>query len=114
MYALVEIKGKQYRVSPGTEIVVDRLPAQTESFDPGSLDPDSFELDSVLLLSDGQDVRVGDPYVAEARVRARVAGQERGRKIRVSTYRRRKRTQRTRGHRQRYTRLMIEDVIAGP
>ena len=104
VYALVEIKGKQYRVSPGTEIVVDRLSAaQAESFD----------LDSVLLLSDGRDVRVGNPYVADARVRARVAGEERGRKIRVSTYRRRKRTQRTRGHRQRYTRLVIEDVVAG-
>jgi len=124
VYALVEIKGKQYRVSPGTEIVVDRLPAQADSVGRDSLGRDSvgrdsaergsFELDSVLLLSDGQDVRVGDPYVAEARVRARVTGQERGRKIRVSTYRRRKRTQRTRGHRQRYTRLMIEDVVAGP
>ncbi len=103
MYALVEIKGKQYRVSPGTEIVVDRLSAAQESFD----------LDSVLLLSDGHDVLVGNPYVADARVRARVAGEERGRKIRVSTYRRRKRTQRTRGHRQRYTRLLIEDVVAG-
>ena len=104
MYALVEIKGKQYRVSPGAEIVVDRLStAQAESID----------LDSVLLLSDGQDVLVGDPYVADARVRARVAGHERGKKIRVSTYRRRKRTQRTRGHRQHYTRLMIEDVAAG-
>ena len=104
MYALVEIKGKQYRVSPGTEIVVDRL-SEPEA--------ESLELDSVLLLSDGTDVVVGDPYVADARVRARVAGEERGKKIRVATYRRRKRTQRTQGHRQRYTRLMIEDVVAG-
>ena len=102
VYALVEIKGKQYRVRPGTEIVVDRLSEpETESLD----------LESVLLLSDGTDIRVGDPYVAHARVRARVAGEERGKKLRVVTYRRRKRTQRTQGHRQRYTRLVIEDVV---
>ena len=99
MYALVEIKGKQYRVRPGIEIVVDRLSEpETESLD----------LESVLLLSDGTDIRIGDPYVAHARVRARVAGEERGKKLRVVTYRRRKRTQRTQGHRQRYTRLVIE------
>lgn len=91
-------------MSPGTEIVVDRLAAPPA---------ESLDLDSVLLVSDGKDVLVGDPYVADARVRARVAGEERGKKIRVSTYRRRKRTQRTQGHRQRYTRLMIEDVVAG-
>lgn len=104
MYALVEIKGKQYRVHPGAEIVVDRL-SEPES--------ESLDLDSVLLLSDGNDVVVGDPYVADAKVRARVIGEERGKKIKVSTYRRRKRTQRTQGHRQRYTRLAIEDVITG-
>lgn len=104
MYALVEIKGKQYRVSPGTELVVDRLAEPEE---------ESLDLDSVLLLSDGDRILVGDPYVADARVRARVAGEERGTKLRVATYRRRKRTRRTRGHRQRYTRLVIEDVSVG-
>ncbi|CAI8040375.1 50S ribosomal protein L21 [Geodia barretti] len=85
---MVEIKGKQYRVRPGTEIVVDRLSEpETESLD----------LESVLLLADGTDIRVGDPYVAHARVRARVAGEERGKKLRVVTYRRRKRTQRDSG-----------------
>ncbi len=101
MYALVEIKGKQYRVRPGTEVVVDRLAAPPA---------ESLDLDSVLLLSDGARVLIGDPYVAGARVRARVAGEERGRKLRVATYRRRKRTQRTIGHRQRFTRLVIETV----
>lgn len=72
---------------------------------------ESLYLDSVLLLSDGDRILVGDPYVADARVRARVAGEERGKKIRVTTYRRRKRTQRTQGHRQRFTRLVIEDVL---
>lgn len=80
---------------------MDRLAAQAA---------ESLDLDSVLLLSDGAQVLIGDPYVAGARVRARVAGEERGRKIRVATYRRRKRTQRTLGHRQRFTRLVIEAV----
>lgn len=101
VYALVEIKGKQYRVRPGAEVVVDRLAAPPA---------ESLDLDSVLLLSDGARVLIGDPYVAGARVRARVAGEERGRKLRVATYRRRKRTQRTIGHRQRFTRLVIETV----
>ena len=102
VYALVEIKGKQYRVRPGAEIVVDRMAAPAE---------ETLDFDSVLLLSDGDRVRVGDPYVADVRVRARVSGQERGKKLRVATYRRRKRTQRTIGHRQRFTRLVIEDVV---
>ena len=102
VYALVEIKGKQYRVSPGMEIVVDRLSEPED---------ESLDLDSVLLLSDGDRILIGDPYVADARVRARVAGEERGKKLRVTTYRRRKRTQRTQGHRQRFTRLVIEDVL---
>lgn len=104
VYALVEIKGKQYRVSPGAELLVDRLEQPEEA---------SVELDSVLVLSDGDRILVGDPYVADARVRARVVGEERGVKIRVATYRRRKRTHRTQGHRQRFTRLMIEDVVTG-
>ena len=102
MYALVEIKGKQYRVRPGAEIVVDRLA------EPAA---EPLDLDSVLLLSDGGRVLIGEPYVADARVRARVVGEERGMKLRVATYRRRKRTQRTIGHRQRFTRLVIEDVV---
>ena len=93
VYALVEIKGKQYRVSPGAELLVDRLEEPEEA---------SVELDSVLLLSDGDRILVGDPYVADARVRVRVAGEERGAKLRVATYRRRKRTHRTQGHRQRF------------
>ena len=104
VYALVEIKGKQYRVSPGTELMVDRLSESEEA---------SVELNSVLLFSDGDKILVGTPYVAGVSVRARVAGEERGAKIRVATYRRRKRTQRTYGHRQRFTRLVIEDVAVG-
>jgi len=108
MYALVEIQGKQYRVEPGVTITVDRLYAPEESAEAVTV-----EFDSLLLVSDDAGIRLGAPYVTGGKVRARIADQFRGRKILVYKYKKRKNYRRRRGHRQQYTRLVIEEIIAG-
>ena len=104
IYAIVETGGKQYRVSPGQVVDVDRL-----DMDAGA----AVELDRVLLLAEGDDVTVGTPTVAGARVMATVQEEGRGRKIIVFRYKPKVRYRRKTGHRQAYTRLSIDSIV-GP
>jgi len=97
MYAVVEVSGRQYRVSPGDEIYVEKLDAA-----PGG----QIKL-PVLLVSDDEGVAVGKPYVAGREIAAEVVGNEKGDKLIVFKYKPKKRYRKKAGHRQTYTKLKI-------
>ncbi len=101
MYALVEIKGKQYKAEKGSLLQVDKM---------DSVEGDIVEFDSVMLLG-GEQVKIGTPYVKGAKVRTKVERHARGRKVVVLKYRRRKGYRKTRGHRQEYTFIRVEEII---
>ena len=103
MFAVVETGGKQYKVSPGQTVEVEKLPA-----DPG----DTVELGRVLLISTDDQTVVGAPLVDDAKVVARVAPVRRGPKIIVFRYTSKARYRRKTGHRQDYSVLTIEDIWA--
>jgi large subunit ribosomal protein L21 len=103
MYAVVRTGGKQYRVSPGDSIEVEKLP-----FEVG----EQIELDQVLLVANGSGTKIGRPVVDGARIKATVTRQAKGRKVIVFKYRSSKRYRRKRGHRQLLTRLRIDEIVA--
>lgn len=102
MYAVVETGGKQYKVTAGETIEVEKLPLKVGQ---------KVELDKVLLVGDGNTVRVGNPTVEGAKVMATVAGQGKGRKVIVFKYKPKNRYRRKSGHRQAYTRLRIDKIV---
>ena len=101
MYALVEIKGKQYKAEKGSLLKVDRF--ETEA-------GEQVEFDSVLLVSDDKKVQVGQPYVKGVKVKAVVEEHGKDKKIVVFKYKRRKNYRRTRGHRQQFSLLRIKEI----
>lgn len=103
MYAVIKTGGKQYRVSPGDSIEVERLP-----HDVGA----QIDLDQVLLVVNGSGAKVGQPLVEGARVKATVTRQTKGPKVIIFKYRSSSRYRRKRGHRQQYTRLRIDEIVA--
>jgi len=103
MYAVIRTGGKQYRVEPGATIRVEKLPG-----DQGA----AVEIDDVLLVADGEDVKVGAPTVAGAKVTAEIVAQGRAEKLLVFKFRRRKAYRRKNGHRQPYTALKITEISA--
>ena len=102
MYAVVKTGGKQYRGSPGDSIEVEKLPYEVGA---------QIELDQVLLVTNGDGAKIGQPLVEGAKVKATVTRQARGRKVIVFKYRPSKRYRRKKGHRQHYTRLRIDDIV---
>src|SRR5690625_5991563 len=96
MYAVIKTGGKQYRVSPGQKLKVEQIPADIGQ---------EITLDQVLSVGQGGDIKVGNPLVSGAVVKATVLAQSRHKKIKVFKMRRRKGYRRTRGHRQDYTEL---------
>ena len=103
MYAVIRTGGKQYRVAQGDTVRVERLDAA---------EGDKVTLDDVLLVADGEDVKVGSPRVEGGRVEATVRAHGRRRKIEVVKFRRRKHHQKRIGHRQGYTELEITGISA--
>jgi large subunit ribosomal protein L21 len=101
MYALVEIKGKQYRAEKGSLLKVDRFDSEAGK---------ELEFESVLLVSDDKKTRVGQPFVKGAKVKAVVEEHGRDKKILVFKYKKRKNYRRTRGHRQHFTMLRVQDI----
>jgi large subunit ribosomal protein L21 len=101
MYAVIESGGKQYRVTPGDVIQVEKLDAP---------EGQTVDLNQVLMVSDEQGVRVGSPVLSGTTVTAKVKGHGRGDKIRVFKMRRRKHYRKTQGHRQYYTELEITGI----
>ena len=102
-YAIVEHGGKQYRVQPGDELLVERTEADLKA-------GDNLLFERVMLVSQGDDVRVGQPVVEGALVMSQVVAPERGEKVIVFKKKRRKGYRRTQGHRQDYYRVRVESI----
>ena len=101
MYAVVKTGGKQYKVAPGEKLKVEQIPADVGA---------QVTLDQVLMVGEGESVRVGTPTVAGVSVRATVVAHGRGDKVKIFKMRRRKHYQKHQGHRQGYTELKIESI----
>lgn len=104
MYAIINDSGKQYRVEKGMELDVD-----VKNLDSG----DTIEFSDVLLLGGDGGTQVGTPTVPQAKVIAEVKGEVKGKKVEIMHWRRRKNSRTHKGHRQRYTRISIKDIIPG-
>jgi large subunit ribosomal protein L21 len=104
MYAVIKSGGKQYRVESGAKLRVERLAGDVGA---------AVSFEEVLLVGDGEGIKVGAPLVSGARVKATVLAQGRGDKVRIFKLRRRKHYQKTQGHRQSYTEVRIDDIIQG-
>lgn len=101
MYAVIETGGRQFRVRKGDCIVVDKMNEEVGK---------EHTIESVLALGEGSEIKIGQPYVDSAKVKAEVIAQERGEKIIVFHKKRRQQYQKKQGHRQPYTRLLITEV----
>ncbi len=101
MYAIVKTGGKQYQVSSGDQLRVEKLEGQVG---------DTIELNDVLLVADGEEVMVGTPVIEKAKVVATIAEQGKDKKIKVFKRKRRKGYRLMRGHRQPYTALKISEI----
>jgi large subunit ribosomal protein L21 len=102
MYAVIQTGGKQYRVKSGEQVKIEALPAEVGA---------AVSFDRVLMLGEGEGVRIGAPFVAGAAVKATVVSQGRGEKIRIFKLRRRKHFAKTQGHRQSYTEVRIDEIV---
>ncbi len=103
MYAVIKTGGKQYKVTVGEKLKVEQIPAELDS---------QIVLEEVLMVADGDNVQIGAPLVAGAKVTATVVSHGRHDKVRIFKMRRRKHYQKRQGHRQNYTELLIETVNA--
>lgn len=103
MYAIVRTGGKQYQVACGDQLRVEKLEGNVG---------DTIDLSDVLLIADGDDVKVGRPVLEGAKVVAKIAEQGRAKKVIVFKKKRRKGYQLKRGHRQSFTALKIEAITA--
>ena len=103
MYAIIRTGGKQYQVAEGDRLRVEKLSGEVG---------DTVELDDVLMVADGEAVKIGQPVVEGAKVSARIVEQGKGKKIIVFKKKRRKGYTLKQGHRQLYTALEIQSVSA--
>ena len=103
MYAVVSSGGKQYRVQQGETLKVEKITGEVGS-------PVSFN--RVLMYSDGENVKVGQPVLEEATVTGHIVEQGKAKKILVFKYKRRKRYRRKQGHRQQFTAVKIDSIEA--
>lgn len=101
MHAVVETGGKQYRVTEGDTIYVEKLDHEVG---------DQVTLDRVLLVNDNGSITVGNPLIANARVIAKVDNQVKAKKVIVFKYKPKKNYRKKTGHRQPYTKLLIEKI----
>jgi large subunit ribosomal protein L21 len=103
MYAVVITGGKQYKVQKGETLRIEKIAGEVGS-------PVTF--DRILMVGDGDSIRVGQPVVENAKVQASIVEQDRERKILVFKYKRRKRYRRKHGHRQPFTAVRIDGIEA--
>jgi len=101
MYAVVRTGGKQYRVSEGDQIVIEKIPGEVGK---------DVTFEDVLMIGGVEDVQIGKPVVEGARVDARILLQDRAKKVIVFKFKRRKGYQKKQGHRQAFTRVEITGI----
>jgi large subunit ribosomal protein L21 len=101
MYAVIKTGGKQYRVAAGEKLKIEQIPADIGA---------DVVLDQVLLVADGDNLKMGRPLVAGASVQAKVLTQGRHDKVRIFKLRRRKHYQKHQGHRQNFTEIQITGI----
>ncbi|MGA7983539.1 MAG: 50S ribosomal protein L21 [Chromatiaceae bacterium] len=104
MYAVIQAGGKQYRVAEGDTLKVEKIAA-----DEGA----NVELDKVLMVADGDDVKLGKPFLEGGKVTATVKAHGRAKKVKIIKFRRRKHHLKRQGHRQWFTELTITGINAG-
>ena len=102
MYAVIKTGGKQYKVAPGEKLKLETIAAEVGA---------QITLDQVLMVGDGDNVRLGQPTVAGATVQATVVGHGRGPKVEIFKMRRRKNYRRHQGHRQAFTEIKIDGIV---
>ena len=103
-YAIVEASGKQFWLQPNRYYDIDRCHAEVD---------DVLTIEKVLLLNDGKDLKLGKPYVKDAKVEIKVLEHRRGPKIIVYKMRPKKKTRRKNGHRQELTRVLVQSISIG-
>ena len=103
MYAIIETGGKQYKVNTGDVLFIEKLDVEAET---------TVTFDKVIAVSNDDNLTVGDPYVAGAKVEAKVLKNGKAKTITVFTYKPKKGKQRKLGHRQPYTKVQIEAINA--
>jgi len=103
-YAIVEASGKQFWIQPNRYYDLDRCHAEVD---------DVLTIEKVLLLNDGKDLKLGKPYVKDAKVEIKVLEHRRGPKIIVYKMRPKKKTRRKNGHRQELTRVLVQSISVG-
>lgn len=101
MYALIASGGKQYRISEGQKIKLEKLPADVGN---------TIEFDQVLLVADGDNIQIGAPFIKGMKVTGEVVSQGRGKKVHILKFRRRKHHMKQAGHRQSFTEIKITGI----
>ncbi len=104
MYAVIKSGGKQHRVEPGEVLKLEKLDVEAGG---------TVDFDEVMLIGDGEDVKIGAPYVDGGKVTAEVVEHGRDDKITVIKFRRRKHYRRQAGHRQSFTTVKITEISGG-
>ena len=103
MYAVIKTGGKQYRVVAGEKLKVEQIPADVGT---------EITLDQILMVGEGESVKIGSPLVSGASVKVTVLSQGRHDKVKIFKMRRRKHYQKHQGHRQNYTELRVDAINA--
>lgn len=103
MYAVIATGGKQYRVSEGDILRVEKIAGEIG---------ETVALDRVLMVAEGEDVTIGTPVVENAVVNASIVEQAKAKKVLVFKYKRRKRFRRKQGHRQPFTAIKIDNIVS--
>jgi len=103
MYAVIKSGGKQYRVSPGQTVRLEKLQGEVGS---------EVTLNPVLLYAENDDIKIGQPVLSDVTVKGHIVEQGKAKKIIVFKMKRRKRYRRKRGHRQLYTAIKIDSIEA--
>ncbi len=101
MYAVIATGGKQYKVTEGLTLKVEKLEG-----DAGA----AVDINKVLMIADGSDVKIGTPYLDGSKVSATIVSQGRAKKVEIMKFRRRKHSQKRTGHRQYYTEIEITSI----
>jgi len=100
-FAIIETGGKQYKVSPGEKLKIEKVEGDKDAV---------LNFDKILLVADAENIKIGTPYVEDAKVEAKILKQGRERKKIVFRYRQKTREQKKKGHRQRFTEVQILNI----